>query len=139
MNTELPEPVANGDSRPYWDAAQEGRLVLRRCKDCGELHFMPRYLCPFCWSEQLEWVDSKGRGTVHSFSIIRRAPSPVFAQQVPYVTALIDLDEGPRMVANVLGENSLSVSIGDRVSVTFGSRGDDTLIPQFTLDDEAGT
>ena len=131
MESPLPQPVANADSLPYWNAARERRLVIRRCKDCGTLHFMPRYLCPACWSEKLEWVESKGTGSVHSFTVIRRASAPAFSPRVPYVVALIDLDEGPRMMANVLGGDALSTKIGDRVKVTFEDRGDGALIPQF--------
>ena len=93
---------------------------------------MPRKFCPHCWSDQLEWVDSKGHGTVHSFSIVHRAPTPVFAASTPYVIALIDLDEGPRMFANVVGDDALEVAIGDRVSVTFEERGGGAVVPQFT-------
>lgn len=131
MSQSLPRPIANADSLPYWNAARERRLVVRKCKECGEMHFMPRHLCPACWSDQLEWVDAKGTGTVHSFSIIRRASDPAFAHLVPYVTALIDLDEGPRMMTNVLGDDALSVKIGDRVKVNFEDRGDGALLPQF--------
>ncbi|HSV47113.1 MAG TPA: Zn-ribbon domain-containing OB-fold protein, partial [Ramlibacter sp.] len=113
----LPAPVANADSQPYWAAARERRLVIRKCKACGELHFMPRHLCPVCWSDQLEWVDAKGSGSVHSFTIIRRASDPAFAPLVPYAVALVDLDEGPRMMANIVGADTLSVKIGDRVQV----------------------
>lgn len=127
----LPVPVANADSQPYWNAARERRLVIRKCKACGSLHFMPRHLCPICWSDQLEWIDAKGTGTVHSFTVIRRASSPAFAPKTPYVVALIDLDEGPRMTANVLGEDALSVRIGDRVKVTFEDRGGGAMLPQF--------
>jgi uncharacterized OB-fold protein len=128
----LPKPVANADSLPYWNAAREHRLLIRKCKDCGTLHFMPRHLCPECWSDQLEWVESKGRGSVHSFTVIRRAPVATFAERTPYVVALIDLDEGPRMIANVVGEGALSVAIGDQVDVTFEDRGDGSVVPQFS-------
>ena len=131
MDARLPAPVANADSLPYWNAAREGRLLIRKCKACGELHFMPRYLCPVCWSDQLEWVEAKGTGSVHSFTVIRRAPSPVFAPHAPYVVALIDLDEGPRMIANVIGNDALAARIGDRVKVTFEDRGDGAMLPQF--------
>jgi uncharacterized protein len=131
MEAPLPVPVANADSLPYWNAARERRLLIRKCSACAQLHFMPRYLCPVCWSDELEWVESKGTGTVHSFTVIRRAPMAAFAPRVPYVIALIDLDEGPRMIANVLGEDALSVRIGDRVKVTFEDRGDGAMIPQF--------
>lgn len=127
----LPLPIANGDSREYWAAANQKRLVIRRCNDCSETHFMPRLLCPNCWSDRLEWVDAKGEGTVHSFTIIRRAPAPAFRDQVPYVVALIDLAEGPRMVTNLLGEDALDVQIGDRVTATFEERGEGGFVPQF--------
>ena len=131
MESSLPLPVANADSLPYWNAARERRLLIRKCNACGALHFMPRHLCPACWSDQLEWVEAKGTGSVHSFTIIRRAPMAAFAPRAPYVVALIDLDEGPRMMANVLGEDALSVRIGDRVKVTFEDRGEGAMIPQF--------
>jgi len=127
----LPLPSPNADSLPYWNAAREGRLLIRKCAACQSLHFMPRYLCPVCWSDELEWIDSKGSGSVHSFTIIRRAPVSAFAARVPYVVALIELDEGPRMMANVLGEDALSVRIGDRVGVTFEDRGDGAMLAQF--------
>jgi len=133
MTAPLPQPIPNADSRPYWDAAREGRLLIRKCKACGELHFMPRYLCPNCWSDQLEWVESAGKGNVHSFTVIRRAPLPEFAARVPYVVALIELDEGPRMMANVLGDNALEVRIGTRVGVTFEDRGEGAMVPQFQI------
>ena len=132
METQLPQPVANADSLVYWNAAREGRLVIRKCNACGELHFMPRHLCPVCWSDQLEWIEASGGGSVHSFSIVRRASAPAFTSRVPYVIALIDLDEGPRMMANILGEDALTVAIGDRVKLSFEDRGDGALVPQFT-------
>ena len=127
----LPLPFPNGDSQPYWDAARERRLLIRQCKACSLLHFMPRHLCPTCWSDQLEWVDASGTGTVHSFTVIRRAPAAAFAPRVPYVLAMIELDEGPRMIANVLGEDALETRIGDRVKVCFEDRGGGALMPQF--------
>jgi uncharacterized OB-fold protein len=132
MESDLPVPVPNADSVPYWNAARERRLLIRECKACGERHFMPRHLCPSCWSDQLEWVQSQGHGVVHSFTVIRRAPAPAFATRVPYVIALIELDEGPRMMANIVGDAALDVRIGERVDVTFEERGDGAMVPQFT-------
>ncbi|HIE4194953.1 MULTISPECIES: Zn-ribbon domain-containing OB-fold protein [Burkholderia] len=129
--TPLPIPVANADSQPYWDAARERRLLIRKCKACGTTHFMPRYLCPSCWSDQIEWVESSGAGHVHSFTIIWRAPLASFGAHAPYVVALIDLDEGPRMLTNIVGDEALSVRIGDRVGVTFEDRGGGAMLPQF--------
>jgi len=136
----LPQPEPNADSRAYWNAAREGRLTVRRCQACGQRHFMPRGQCPVCWSDELEWVDCTGFGTVYSMSIVHRAPTPDFAAIAPYVTALIDLEEGPRMFANVVGAGALESAIGDRVRVVFENRGDNGMrIPQFTrVDGGAG-
>jgi hypothetical protein len=131
LENALPQPVSNGDSRPYWQAAAEGKLFIRKCNSCDMLHFMPRYLCPQCWSEDLSWIEASGKGTVHSFTIIRRASDPAFAHLVPYVVALIDLEEGPRMMANVLGKDAIGVAIGDPVEVLFEDRGAGTKVPQF--------
>src|SRR5258706_13486782 len=131
METSLPRPIVNADSLAYWNAARERRLVIRECKACGHRHFMPRHLCPECWSDQLEWMSCAGTGTVHSYTIMRRAPLAAFAALAPYVIALIELDEGPRMVTNILGEDALSVQIGDRVQVNFEDRGEGAMLPQF--------
>lgn len=131
MQPSLPRPVPNADSQPYWAAARERRLVIRRCNDCTHLHFMPRHLCPACWSDRLEWIDASGVGTVHSFSIVRRASDPAFASRVPYVVALVELREGPRMMSNIVGDDALEVAIGDAVEVSFEDRGDGSLLPQF--------
>jgi hypothetical protein len=82
--------------------------------------------------ELVKALDAKGSGSVHSFTIIRRASDPAFAPLVPYAVALIDLDEGPRMMANIVGGNALAVKIGDRVQVTFEDRSDGAIVPQFT-------
>lgn len=139
MTIQLPCPEPNADSRPYWDAAREGRLVLRLCKSCGTRHFMPRHLCPSCWSDQLDWVDSNGEGTVHTFSVVYRAPTPDFGSITPYVIAMIDLDDGPRMFTNIVGEGALQVAIGDRVLVVFEDRGDGFKLPQFRRTGERTT
>ena len=132
MQSAHPEPFVNADSEPYWSAAKEGRLVLQKCKDCGHLDFMPRHVCPACWSENRTWVDAQGTGIVHSFSIVHRAPLPAFRADCPYVVALIELAEGPRMMTNIVGDGALDVAIGDPVDLCFEDRGD-TCVPQFRL------
>lgn len=133
MTHPLPKPVVNGDSQRYWQGAAEGRLLLYRRKGGKTLHFMPRHMCPETWTDDLEWVEASGRGTVHSYTIIRRASDPAFAPLCPYVVALIDLEEGPRMMANILGDDALETRIGARVMVTFEDRGEGAKIPQFQL------
>ena len=131
MNTDLPVPPITPETAPYWNAAREGRLLLQRCVDCRRVRFYPRTLCPGCWSDRAEWTEASGRGRIHSFRIIRRPPAPAFTALLPYVVALIDLEEGPRMMANVVGDGALDVAIDEAVTVTFERRGDVTL-PQFT-------
>jgi uncharacterized protein len=130
MSSSLPEPRPNADSIDYWACAKQGRLVLRECTECGKKHFPPRRLCPACWSESLRWSDASGFGTVYTFTIMRRPPVPEFAAQVPYVVALIDLAEGPRMMANIVGDEAQAVRIGERVSVCFEQRAE-SAVPQF--------
>lgn len=127
----LPSPPVNADARPYFDGAAEGRLMLQRCPACGHVRFLPAYLCPACWSDQVEWFAASGRGRVATFSVVHRAPTPDFADLVPYVVALIDLEEGPRMMSNILGDDALDVAIDDPVAVCFEEREGGVMMPQF--------
>jgi len=132
MTDHLPEPIVNADSAPYWGAAREDQLKIQKCGDCGALRFFPRYLCTECGSDNTEWTEVSGRGTVHSFTIVHRAAFPEFQAITPYVVALIDLDEGPRMMTNIVGEDALEVEIDDAVEVCFETRGTDgAKVPQF--------
>lgn len=130
--SDLPMPASNADSAPYWQAAREGKLVLQQCAACGLKRFLPRHLCPTCWSDQTQWVEACGRGTVHAVTIVRRAPSQAFREKVPYVVALVDLDEGPRMLTNIVGPNAEQARIGQPVEVTFEVR-DNGAVPQFRI------
>lgn len=125
-----PLPRVNADFESYWAGAREGRLLLKRCRDCARAHFPPRWLCPYCSSTNVEWQESSGEGAVYSFTIMRRAPLPVFAPKLPYVVALVDLDEGARLMSNIVGPSALEVCIGERVSVFFEKRGE-FAVPQF--------
>jgi uncharacterized OB-fold protein len=132
MTSQLPEPIVNADSEPYWRGAKEGKLLLQKCSACGTLRFFPRYLCGECGSDNTQWVQASGRGTVHSFSIVHRAAFPEFQAITPYAIALIDLEEGPRMMTNIVGANALDVQVGEAVEVIFEDRGENgAKVPQF--------
>lgn len=131
-NSELPMPASNADSAPYWEAARDGKLVLQQCAACGLKRFPPRHFCPTCWSEQTNWVEACGRGTIHGVTTVRRAPSQAFRDKVPYVVALVDLEEGPRMMTNIVGPNAEQAHIGQPVDVTFEMR-DGGAVPQFKI------
>ena len=132
MSGDLPAPVVNADSAPYWEGSRDNKLLLQRCSDCGTLRFFPRYLCTECGSDNTDWVEAAGRGTVHSFTVVHRAAFPEFQAQTPYVVALVDLEEGPRMMSNIVGDDALEVEIGDAVTVEFEDRGSEgAKVPQF--------
>lgn len=82
------------EAEPYWQGLQEGRIRFQRCCECGRSVWRPRYACPTCLSRKLTWEDSKGAGNLYSFSVVRRAPSPAFASEVPYVVCIAEMNEG---------------------------------------------
>lgn len=127
----LPPPAVNADSREFWEAARANRLLIKRCDACAKVFFPPSYLCPRCWSDKTSWLDSAGKGTVYSYTIMARAPAPEFAARVPYVVALIDLAEGPRVMANIVGPHALETAVGEQVAVCFEDRSDGWKVPQF--------
>lgn len=126
-----PLPTIDDGSRPFWDAAKAHRLMIPHCKACGKYHFYPRELCPHCHSDDLEWRDVSGRGEVYSYTIARRPAGPVYADDVPYVIAMIVLDEGPRMLTNIITDDVDSIAIGDRVTVHFDDVTDEVTLPKF--------
>jgi uncharacterized OB-fold protein len=126
-----PAPLPNADSRAFWEGAAREELLLRHCTACGKLHYPPRHLCPHCWSDKLDWTPSAGKGMVYSFTVMHRAPTPDFVGNVPYVVALVDLEEGPRMMANIVGDDALATEVGDRVSVCYEARPGASKVPQF--------
>ena len=126
-----PLPPINPDTQPFWDGCAQGRLLLQRCGDCGHLQFYPRMLCAACGSRTLDWAEACGRGTVKTFTIIRRAVSAAFEPDVPYVVALVELEEGPTLMSNIIGCDPASVAIGQPVRVTFETRAESVAVPQF--------
>ena len=126
-----PLPPINPATQPFWDACAQGRLLLQHCGDCGHLQLYPRLLCAACGSRTLGWVEASGRGTVKTFTIIRRAVSAAFEPDAPYVVALVELEEGPTLMSNIIGRDPASVAIGQPVRVTFEARGEGIAVPQF--------
>ncbi len=95
-----PLPKPSPTSRPFWDAAKRHELMLQRCGACGKFIYYPRPRCPHCFSNRLEWNRCSGKGKLYSFTVVRRAASRAFAD-APYVLAIVELDEGPRMTTNI--------------------------------------
>ena len=131
MSTEKPLPRVSETTKPYWDAAREGRLRIQRCRACATWIHYPRAWCPACWSIDLEWQDASGRGRVVTYSIVHQAPFASYAGDAPYVLAVVRLDEGPQMMANLLEIDPKDVTIDMPVEVTFETRRDGFAVPQF--------
>lgn len=109
------EPPASSVSEPFWEATRERRLVLQHCDSCDRAVWYPRVLCPHCSGVDLTWREASGRGTVYAVSVQHRPGHPALADRVPYVVALVDLDDGVRMMTSVIGCPADDVRIGLRV------------------------
>ena len=95
----LPKPTP--DTQPFWDAVKRHQLSLPKCKACSQFHYFPRPFCPHCFSWDLEWVRCSGKGKLYSY-VINHRPAPGFEEEAPYVIAVVELDEGPRMLSNLI-------------------------------------
>ena len=128
----IPLPKPNSDTQPFWDAAAQGRLVYQYCRSCDRPQFYPRSRCAACQSSNLEWRTSKGDGTIASFTEVMRAPTAAFTAMVPYVIALVDLDEGFRMMVNIIEGDRGKLAIGARTRTVF-AEADGVTLPQGAL------
>ena len=129
MRYDLPTP--DTETQPFWDAARDGTLLLRRCNACEQAHFYPRNFCPSCWSEDVEWFEASGDATLYTWSVVYANDLPPFGERVPYVAAVVDLAEGPRMMTNVVDCEPNALAIGMPLTVAFEDRGDDLTVPVF--------
>ncbi|MFF3340725.1 Zn-ribbon domain-containing OB-fold protein [Streptomyces flavidovirens] len=124
-------PDIDAFTRPYWDAAAEGRLLFRRCRACARPHHYPREFCPYCWSEDVGWEEASGRATLYSWSIVHRNDLPPFGARVPYAAAVVDLAEGPRMMTEIVDYEESGLGVGMELRVAF-RRGEGTeMVPVF--------
>lgn len=131
MAGQLPKPLIDNESKPFWDGLNRHELWIQKCEDCEKYIFYPRLLCPHCFSSQVGWVQASGQGTIYSYTVVHRGMGP-FADQTPYVVAIVELDEGVRMMTRILGSRE-QIAIGKAVTVTFEQVDDDLILPYFTL------
>jgi uncharacterized OB-fold protein len=130
---DIPLPPPTDLTRPYWAACAEGRLIVPRCGECGRCFFRPEFACTHCASQQWSWVESAGKGSLYSFSVVHRAPSTAFP--LPYVLAAVDVDEGFTMFSNVVGCDPGGIRIGMRLRVVFRPVRDGIQLPMFQPDE----
>lgn len=131
MANRLDLPAVEDETRPYWEAARGGRLLIKSCNACGEVHHYPRPFCPSCWSEDVEWIEASGRGTIYTYSVVFRNDLPPFSEWGTYVPAIVELDEGPRLMTNIVDVDPSELSIGMPVEVRFRDLTDEWAAPVF--------
>lgn len=118
-----PEPTVGSEA--YWEGARNGKLLLRHCTSCNKVHHYPRALCPYCFSDKLDWREASGKGKVYTYSVMRRAPEP-------YVIAYVTLDEGISMMTNIVDCDLDKVRIDQPVKVVFKPSDNGQPVPMFT-------
>jgi uncharacterized OB-fold protein len=125
-----PAPPVNPETKQFWDATAQGRLLLRRCLDCGSAIWYPRAICPECSSLYTEWFQASGRGRIYSYTVNHRGEG-AYSGAAPFVLAYVELDEGPRMLTNITGADSADLAVGLPVEVTFHDTGEGSALPRF--------
>lgn len=124
--------VQDSDSRPYWEGLTQGELRIQRCDSCSKAVFYPRSICPHCFADRLSWIVASGKGTIYSYTVAHQAFGS-FAADAPFVVALIELEEGVRMMSRLLDAPRARVTVGAAVMVTFEKVEEDLTLPYFRL------
>ncbi len=126
-----PLPTVSGETKPFWDACRRGQLLIQKCDRCDEYQFYPRGICANCWSEDIKWVTASGKGTVWTYTVTYQNRTPGFAEDVPYVLALVELEEGVKMFTNIIECAHREVAIGMPVEVIFRQANNQISVPYF--------
>ena len=121
-----PAPVTNPETAAFWEAAKEGKFMIKRCTACGEAHYFPRSICPFCFSDKTVWEESSGEATIYTFSVMRRNTP------VPYAIGYVTLDEGVSLLTNFIDCDFDALKIGQRVKIKWSGTGEGNP-PVFTF------
>ena len=123
-----PLPRVDEETKGFWEACRRHELYVQRCRACGNKRYYPRAVCPFCLSDDTEWLRCTGTGSVYTFTVTHQNQAPGFRDELPYVMAYVELDEGLRMLTNIVECAPDAVRIGMRVEVVF-----DDVTPEFSL------
>lgn len=126
-----PLPVLSDLNAPFWKAGAEGHLQMQQCQSCDHIRYPISHICPNCLSEETKWKRLSGRGIVFSTVVFHQVYNEAFRGDVPYNASMIQLEEGPRMMSNVVGVDPSAVKVGDPVEVVFENAADDIFIPRF--------
>ncbi len=131
MSYNKPVPAVDPDSAPYWDGAKDGRLMIQRCNATGQTFLYSRQLVSGVVESEVEWIEASGKGTIYSFTVARRPAGAAFQGDCPYVIVSVELEEGARVMSNLVTDDPDSVAIGQAVEVVFDAVSDELTIPKF--------
>lgn len=128
-----PVPVPTPISAPFWEGCRRGEFLLQHCRSCDTKQFYPRTLCASCGGGELEWTAASGAASVVTYTVVRRAIIPAFAERVPYVVAVVRLEEGPQLMSHIIDCDPDAVHIGATLRMGFEEIGDEASLPVFRL------
>ena len=126
-----PIPHIDEENRPWWEALKRHELYLQRCRDCGAMRYYPRAQCPDCLSSRTEWVKSSGRGTIYTFTVTYQNQAPGFRESIPYVMAYVELDEGLKVLTNIVDCRPEQAKIGTPVEAVYEDVTDEVALLKF--------
>lgn len=126
-----PVPIVNPWARPFWDAARENKLKIQKCTDCNSHIFYPRIACPHCFSDNVEWVETSGKGKIYSYTVVENNAPSAFIGDLPYVVAVVRLEEGVQLLTNIVDCDPYEVECDMPVQVTFEKLNDEFTLPKF--------
>ena len=127
-----PIPISDAASEPFFEGAKEGRFMLQRCEDCGTYRFQARFRCDVCRSPNSTWVEASGKATVISFAVMHQRYHPAFFDELPYPLAVVELEEGPRLITSVAGVKAEALKAGMAMKAVYEEIGEGVVIPKFT-------
>ncbi len=131
MAYEKPLPRPDADTEPFWQGCRQHLLRFQKCGMCGHVRWPPSLICPVCYSEKAEWITASGKGKVHTFAIFHQAYHEAFVEKIPYVTAIVALQEGPHILTNIVGCEPDQIECDMPVEVTWENITDDFSLPRF--------
>lgn len=126
-----PLPVRTEENAPFWDSAKRHALEMQRCGDCGRFRYPVAEYCPRCLSPATEWTPVSGKGSVYSFIIVHQRYDPSFADDLPYNVAIVELDEGPRLVSNIIGIPNGDIRVGMPLTISYEDVTEEFTLPKF--------
>lgn len=131
MKYQKPLPQPNADTRPFWDGCKEHQLRFQKCGNCGHVRWPPAIICPMCHSRETEWIVASGRGKTYTFAVSHHAFHKAFENDIPYVVAIVELEEGPHLLTNIVGCSPEEVRCDMPVEVTWEDITREFSLPKF--------